>query len=198
MKADAQDLGVSEALSRHQRKCTICRHPDREAIEEEFLHWHNPGDISCEYQLGNRRAIYRHAHATGLFDRRRGHLRSILEHVMERAEGARVTADTVIRALRAYTCLTDSGRWVEPPTHVIFSMNRPGAPPSRVPRQAVAALALGAGLRSPAPRTTRPRNRAVTPSRQAAKASGAKPSTATQIISAGGAPPLIGTPVIRR
>jgi hypothetical protein len=197
MKAEPNDLGASEALSRHQRKCTICRHPEREAIEEAFLHWHNPGNICSDYQLGDRRAIYRHAHATGLFERRRDNLRSILEHLLERAEGARLTADTVIRALRAYTCLTDTGRWVEPPTHVIFSMTRPGAAPSRVRSEAVAALALEAGLETPAPRTPRPRNRAVA-RRRVAKASGANPSAATQIVSAGDAPPLIGTTVIRR
>jgi hypothetical protein len=26
-------------LERHSRRCIICRHPEREAIEEEFVHW---------------------------------------------------------------------------------------------------------------------------------------------------------------
>src|ERR1700746_2982749 len=29
-------------LERHSRKCIISPHPEREAIEEEFLHWRAP------------------------------------------------------------------------------------------------------------------------------------------------------------
>jgi hypothetical protein len=29
--------------ARHQRCCTVCRHPDREFIEDEFLQWPSPG-----------------------------------------------------------------------------------------------------------------------------------------------------------
>jgi hypothetical protein len=38
-----KQLEMKAALERHSRKCIICHHPEREAIEEEFLHWRAPG-----------------------------------------------------------------------------------------------------------------------------------------------------------
>lgn len=32
-------------FARHQRKCGVCHHPDREAIEEPFVCWHSPSSI---------------------------------------------------------------------------------------------------------------------------------------------------------
>jgi hypothetical protein len=119
------DAGAPDP-NRHQRKCEICHHPDREAIEEEFVHWHEPYTISRRYSV-SKQSIYRHAHATGLIAHRRENTRSILERILEQAAHpqTRVTGQTVINALRAYTCLTDDGRWVEPPSQVVFSTSRP-------------------------------------------------------------------------
>ena len=58
----------------------------------------------------------------GLFAQRRGNVRSVLEHLIEQAEHAKITGETVINALRAFTCLQDDGRWVEPPRRVIYSI----------------------------------------------------------------------------
>ena len=130
--ADAPDL------NRHQRKCEICNHPDRDAIEEEFVHWHQPYAISSRYNV-SKQSIYRHAHATGLIVQRRENTRSILERILEQAAGTatRITGQTVINALRAYTCLTDDGRWVEPPSRVVFSTSPPIAhPPHPHPAEA--------------------------------------------------------------
>jgi hypothetical protein len=109
-------------LAHHRIKCVICRHKKRGAIEEAFVHWQSPWYISLDFRI-SKRTLYRHAHAIGLFARRRENLRFILEHLLERAQEAEVKADTIIRALRAYTCLTDDGRWHEPPSRVIFSSN---------------------------------------------------------------------------
>jgi hypothetical protein len=57
----------AESLGRHERKCTVCNHPDREVIEEEFLRWYVPEDIARDHDIPYASAIYRHAHATGLF-----------------------------------------------------------------------------------------------------------------------------------
>src|SRR5271167_4888585 len=86
---------------RHERKCLICNHPDRDAIEEEFLHWHSPAEIASRYDI-SRHAIYRHAHAGNLFAERSGKMRSVLDLIIERADIAKVTGDTIIRAVRAY------------------------------------------------------------------------------------------------
>lgn len=69
------------ALERHSRKCAICTHPDRQAIDEAFLHlprrvWaddsaqRNIVDIVKDYNLPSPSPLYRHAHATGLWQAR--------------------------------------------------------------------------------------------------------------------------------
>jgi hypothetical protein len=121
------ESGPDEAAAldpnRHSRKCSVCNHPDRDAIEEEFLHWRSPHAIGAHYDI-HRKSIYRHAHAMGLFAQRQGHVRSVLERIIEQAEDATVTGETVINALRAFTCLQDDGRWVEPPRRVIYSIEQ--------------------------------------------------------------------------
>ena len=119
-------------LQRHERKCIICHHPERETIEEFFVRWQQPHRMAQEYDLPVR-SLYRHAHATGLFAARRRNLRSVLEYILEDASVTQVTGDCIVRAVRAYTCLTDDNKWVEPATHVIVS---PGsAAPPRNARQ---------------------------------------------------------------
>jgi len=107
-------------LSRHQRHCLVCHHPERDGIEEAFVHWHNMDYIAHQHKVPPR-SIYRHAHALGLFALRATNLRYALEHLIEKAETVTATADSVIRAIRAYTCLTDDGQWIEPPAHVVVS-----------------------------------------------------------------------------
>ena len=116
--------------ARHARICSICCHPDRDAIEEDFIHWHSPSDIAFDYHLPDRSSVYRHAHATGLFARRRRNLRFVLERLLERVDKVKVTAHAVIRAVRAYTRINDAGEWIEPPTRIIVSSVSPSLPPS--------------------------------------------------------------------
>jgi|SRR5215831_863035 len=114
------DAAPAATDSRHSRKCQVCRHPDREAIEEEFLGWHYTWNIASAYNVPAR-AIYRHVRALGLLRQRDENLRSVLGLIMERAEKAPVTGDTIIRAVRAYTCLTDNNQWIEPTSNVVFA-----------------------------------------------------------------------------
>ena len=107
--------------SRHRRKCSICRHPDREEIEQEFVNWHGVWHLAKQYHIDDHRSIYRHAAATGLIERRRANMRWALDSILECAPG-KVTADSVIRAIRAHACLTDDNRWVEPASRVEFSV----------------------------------------------------------------------------
>lgn len=134
-----------EALERHQRKCTICQHPEREDIEDEFLHWHFPNAIAVSYGLGDERVVYRHARAAGLMAQRRDNCQAALDRIVEHADALRrVKADSIIRAIRAYSCLTESGRWIESPTQVVFSVVRPAAhtiAASKVPFEALPAPA---------------------------------------------------------
>jgi hypothetical protein len=121
--ADPADPG------RHERLCSICRHPDRDAIEEAFLQWQRACDIFREFKLPSRTTVYRHAHAVGLFEQRARALRFVLENIMEESSACAPSADSIIRAVRAYSCLDDRGRWIEPPRRLIISREPFPAPP---------------------------------------------------------------------
>jgi hypothetical protein len=105
---------------RHSRKCHICRHPDREQIEEDFLQWRSPWTIIQEYDIPES-SLFRHAHAFGLFPLRRENMRLALDRVIERGVQVDNTGDTIIRAVRAEACLTDDGHWVEPAKRIIVT-----------------------------------------------------------------------------
>ncbi len=105
---------------RHGRKCSVCCHPDRDAIEEAFIHWHSPTLIAQDYEISDD-SVYRHAYATGLDAVRSRNLRCALERILGKAQRVVPTADSIVRAVRAYTRINDAGEWVEPPTHVIVS-----------------------------------------------------------------------------
>ena len=103
------------SLLRHLRKCRICNHEHREAIESRFLFWESAYSIVKEFSLGHRSLLYRHATATGLLAQRRENFTSVLDSMVEQCESAPVTAASILRAIRAYSCLKAHGRWVEPP-----------------------------------------------------------------------------------
>jgi hypothetical protein len=126
--ADPADPG------RHERLCSICHHPDRDAIEEAFLQWQRACDIFREFKLPSRTTVYRHAHAVGLFEQRARALRFVLENIMEESSACAPSADSIIRAVRAYSCLDDRGRWIEPPRRLIIQREpfpAPSLPPGR-------------------------------------------------------------------
>jgi len=108
-------------LSHHERHCIICRHPEREDIEEAFLNWHSTANIRFEFKIPSRTTIYRHACACGLFERRGRNLRAALELIIEDAGCVKPRAEGVIKAIRAYTKINSAGEWIEPPSHVIVS-----------------------------------------------------------------------------
>lgn len=121
-------------LPKHVRCCCICQHPQREAIEEGFLEWRRAAELRHEFELPNRSCIYRHAHAFGLFDRRAQLLRFGLENIIEESSHCLVTAESVIRAIRAHSCLDENGRWIEPPRRVIISRESLPEPQPRTPK----------------------------------------------------------------
>jgi hypothetical protein len=123
--ASPDDAEPLTYLERHEAKCTICNHEDREEIDEDFVHWLNPYRIAARYTLHDRSAVYRHARATGLYELRRTHMQFILEHILEQVEDVDITAHSVIRALYAYSRVSATGKWAEPRTRVAVS-----APPA--------------------------------------------------------------------
>jgi hypothetical protein len=103
-------------FSRHSRRCSICSHPDRDAIEGEFIRWRSPQKIAKDYDLPDRTAIYRHAHASGLFQARRSHIGRVLESFLETIDDSPPSDfDPVTRAVRVYAHLDHQGNWLEAP-----------------------------------------------------------------------------------
>jgi hypothetical protein len=108
-------------IMRHRRLCTICHHPEREAIEEAFLQWRNVRLIAGEFHAsGGPTAIYRHARALNLFKERNLNLRSALELMIEHSERSSPSAEAIIKAIRAHTRMNDLGEWIDTPTtHIV-------------------------------------------------------------------------------
>ncbi|MGB8541054.1 MAG: hypothetical protein WCD49_05395 [Candidatus Acidiferrales bacterium] len=108
-------------LDRHRRVCTICHHPEREAIEEAFLQWKTVRLIAREFDAsGGATSIYRHARALNLFKQRNLNLRSALELIIEESQRVSPSAEAIIKAIRAHTRMNDLGEWIDPPTtHII-------------------------------------------------------------------------------
>jgi hypothetical protein len=116
-------------IVRHTRKCRICNHPRRAELEQDFLNWRNPHEMVEEYELAHHSAIYRHAQALGLTAQRVENACAALDLIVEKVEDAHVTGHTIIRAMRAYSCLTPKGRWVELPKRVIYESVRKSPAP---------------------------------------------------------------------
>ena len=109
------------SFEHHRRKCQICNHPEREAIEELFVNWHSARDIKFElgiYPPLDWSSIYRHARAAGLYGRRRKNLRAVFDLVLEHAADITPTAHGLVAIVRAYSCLTDAHKWLEPEKRV--------------------------------------------------------------------------------
>jgi hypothetical protein len=105
---------TATSLARHARKCAICNHADRAAIDDDFVSWRSESAITVDYQLPSRSSVYRHAAATGLLQRRRLNLRGVAERILERVDEAPPTASTILRAMRIFAQITEDGQWVEP------------------------------------------------------------------------------------
>jgi hypothetical protein len=114
-----KSLAEMSALERHARKCKICRHKDREDIETDFLHWHDVHNIVTAFDLGTRRALYRHARATGLYEIRMSNIRDAAALIAARAENCAATASAVLKAIQACSQIDSLGRWIAPPTRTI-------------------------------------------------------------------------------
>jgi hypothetical protein len=86
---------------RHARKCVICRHPERRAIEAAFMEWRLTDEIAVQFCLTSDRPLYRHAHATGLFELRRTRLIYAAITIADRSSLDSPTgdADALLRAL---------------------------------------------------------------------------------------------------
>jgi hypothetical protein len=101
------------SLGRHKRTCSVCRHAQRTEIESAFIGWRSPVDIAEDYGLADRASVYRHAHALGLFEKRRRNIRAALERIIEKAGEVDVTASAVVAAVQAYSKINAAGEWID-------------------------------------------------------------------------------------
>jgi len=144
-------------LRRHERRCTICHHPDRDAIEDAFLQWNSARVIVREFEIdGGRTTLYRHAKALKLFKQRNLSLRSALEFVIEEAAHVRPTAEGLVKAIHAYTRINDQGEWIDTPTtHIVKVMPMRDPEPRNVTPSASGAVTLDVKKISDLPRENR-------------------------------------------
>jgi hypothetical protein len=109
----AAQVGGNVNLGRHMSQCSICRSPYREEIEERWVDWGHPSDIESVYHI-SRDALYRHAHALGLFGKRRRNIRMALERIIERVAGvSSLSASGVVSAIQAYVKLNGAAQAIE-------------------------------------------------------------------------------------
>jgi len=107
-------------LQMHRDRCRICNSDAREEIDEAFISWEVVRQIANDFHV-DRRIIYRHAHATGLYALRDRNIRRALGRIIQEADAVAPSADTVIRAIKMLTHINSRGEWSNPPTRVVFS-----------------------------------------------------------------------------
>jgi hypothetical protein len=101
---------------RHRRKCRICKHPNRDEIEFDYLRWKSTASIARTYGIADHSSICRHASATGLRERRMETVAFALEPILEQHELVfmRATPSSIISAVRAYSQLNQRGQKIRP------------------------------------------------------------------------------------
>ena len=97
---------------RHEAQCSICKHTQREEIEQQFLRWISPDKIAETFGIC-RDSIYRHARAFDLLEPRRRNVRFALERIIERAGDVEVNANAVVSAVATYSKLNTNGQWID-------------------------------------------------------------------------------------
>jgi hypothetical protein len=172
-------------FERHSRKCAVCKHPQREAIEELFIYWHSADSIQRLFNLSDWSAIYRHAHAAGLYERRRANIRAVLDLLLEGVNLIETpTPMSIVAGVRAYACLNDSGGWAEPPKRVHMttlvrhdppSMAVAAVPESKIPAEERHNPPFSAPPEAPVPKP--PRDASRTASRPAHRSPSLEPSS---------------------
>ena len=97
-------VGPSASLRRHQSQCSVCSHPKRQAIEEEWVNWGSTTLLAEKCGL-SRDGIYRHAHALGLFRERQKRIKLLYEKVLERLDTVKFSGSDLVKVLKEYTAL---------------------------------------------------------------------------------------------
>ena len=107
---DTEGGGVN--LGRHKAQCSICLHPECKEIERRWIDWEHMSQIKYEYQVSHD-AMYRHAHAVGLFEKRKKNIMRALERIIEKVMTTQPSASAVVAAINAYVKLNGLGQGAE-------------------------------------------------------------------------------------
>lgn len=135
-------------FERHSRKCQICRSPYVDLIEQVYLQWERVDSIRGYFQLADADTVYRHARAAGLDVLRRQNSRWVIEQFIEQWRSVKISSSTVIRSIRALSCLDDKGHWTDlPKTHIFRRGNDPAT--SRTGKPIAATTASDTGIPEP-------------------------------------------------
>ena len=102
-------------LSRHRRKCAICAHSQRGAIEDAFGRFESPARIAEQFNLGDRRQVYRHAQALRLFVRRNRNLCASLGLFLEKSDRLIPTFTNFLYAAEKYAKIDEDGETIRRP-----------------------------------------------------------------------------------
>jgi hypothetical protein len=123
---EEEDLSALTSVERQSRKCNICRHPERQSIDDAFLHWRSPKTIMHCFDIPSETTIYDHAHAFNFFALPNRNLQSALANIIEDIDRRDFTGSEMLDAVRALAHLNENGRWIHPTSksEVIYSMQR--------------------------------------------------------------------------
>src|SRR5213083_2461081 len=96
---DREGGGVN--LGRHKAQCSICLHAECKEVEQWWIDWEHISHIEYVYHI-SRDAMYRHAHALGLFEKRKKNIMRALERIIEQVGATSPSSSAVVAAINAY------------------------------------------------------------------------------------------------
>jgi hypothetical protein len=137
---DEDDSPELSFVERHARKCSVCRHPYRQGIDESFPHWRSPQTIMNCFGIKTETTIYHHAHAFNFFALRNRNLQSAFANIIEDVDTCHFTGSEMLDAVRALAHLTEDGRWIHPASKSEFMYSMQRLPAGAVLPAAQAAL----------------------------------------------------------
>lgn len=108
-KQSGKNADARVNLGRHRAQCLVCRHPKCEEIDAAWVRWEYPGQIAQDFGI-SRDSIYRHAHATGLFDKRQANFKMPYWKILERVDRIPFTGSNYVAVLNSYAKHFGAGR----------------------------------------------------------------------------------------
>jgi hypothetical protein len=99
-------------IGRHESQCSICQHPRREDLEAAFIGWEKPSRIVKAFKI-SRDALYRHAGAFKLDEKKCRNKRVALVRIIDNYDGKPANAFAIVAAVTALAKIDSRGNWQE-------------------------------------------------------------------------------------